>query len=404
MAATRRGGVRILHVIGWLAPRYGGPPVVVLESQRWLAARGHDVEVITTNIDGAGELPVPLGRPVQWGEATVTFHGLAFPRRFLVSWPLLADLLRRVPEFDVVHINGLYRFQTIAAAWACARHRVPFVLQPHGALDPWHRRQRRAAKDAYHFLVEDRIVRRAAALLATSSLEAQSLSGLGYLNPTWVIPLGVDAEALRSPIPADGDSIGVDIDRGGPLITFLGRLAPKKGLELLLESFAIVAATYPSARLVIAGPDDQGIGARLLPRVESMGLSHRTSFVGTVSGTRKRALLQRSNVFVLPSADESFGVAVAEAMAVGCPVVVSPHVAIAKEIEAAGAGLVAERDSAEIARSIGVILASPEAARQMGTAGRDLVDTKFAWPRVAAELEEMYQSILVSQRAKREQI
>jgi glycosyltransferase involved in cell wall biosynthesis len=305
---------------------------------------------------------------------------------------MLSDLRQRVEGFDVVHIHALYRFHTVAAAAVARRRGVPYVIQPHGSLDPWHRRRRRHAKDVWHALVEDRIIDRASGILCTSDSEARAIHGLGYTVPTWVVPVGINADALRMPVTADALP-STALGRGDSVVTFLGRIAPKKGVPLLVEAFKATAASFPTAHLVIAGPDDEGIGRGLSTLIADSGLGDRISFVGAVTGSAKRALLQRSNVFVLPSADESFGVAVAEAMAVGCPVVVSPEVAIKDVVRTSGAGVVAERDPAALAEAIATILADPARAMRMGEAGRLAVDLRFAWPIVAEQTESMYEAI-----------
>ncbi|MBF6606041.1 MAG: glycosyltransferase [Chloroflexi bacterium] len=391
--------MRILHVIPWLAPRYGGPAALVPDLCIALARRGHEVEIVTTNTDGDARLPVPVGRPVPWAGAMVTFHALSAPTQYLTSWSMLADLRRRIEGFDVVHIHALYRFHDVVAA-AVARHRsVPYVVQPHGSLDPWHRARRRHAKDVYHALIEDRVIRGAAVVLCTSEREAKAIRDLGYKVPARIIPVGIDVDDLRAPAHA-GALPCARIDRGTRVVTFLGRIAPKKGLPLLIDAFAQTAATFPTAHLVIAGPDDEGIGRQLGALIAHSGLGDRISFVGTISGAAKRALLQRSDVFVLPSADESFGVAVAEAMAVGCPVVVSPHVAIEDIVRSSGAGMVVERNPAAIAKAVATILADPAAASVMGEAGRKTVDERFAWPMIAARMETMYAGIVDASRAR----
>lgn len=391
--------MKILHVIGWVAPRYGGSVMAVTESCARLARRGHAVEIVTTNADGSSVLDVPTGRAVDWAGTTTTFHQLVAPRRYLTSWAMLADLWRRVWAFDVVHINTLYRFHTVAAAAAARRARVPYVIQAHGTLDPWHRVRRRRAKDLYHLLVEDRIIRGASAILCTSRQEEQSIRDLGYTVPTWVVPIGIDADALRIPSAVDFLA-GTGIPADAHVVTFLGRITAKKGVDLLVESFRLTAVTFPDTHLIIAGPDDEGIGRDLAPLLNDSGLTSRISFVGALAGPEKLAFLQRSDVFVLPSADESFGIAVAEAMAVGCPVVVSPHVAIEDVVRTAGAGLVAERNAADIARALGTILADPAAAEAMGEAGRRVVDAQFAWPSVVGELEAMYEAVIAAWRGR----
>ena len=386
-----------LHVIGWLAPRYGGPATLLPEMSVALASRGNDVAVVTTNADGQNRLRVPIGTPVPWAGADVTFHSVSQPTAYLTSWTMLADLLRRAADFDVVHIHTLYRFHGIAAASVARFRHIPYVIQAHGSLDPWHRRRRQRAKDVYHYLVEDSIIRGASAVVCTSPHEEQSWRDLGYSVPIWVIPIGIDAQELRASSVSDfGATTGIDCN--AQVVTFLGRISEKKGVQLLVESFRTVASEFPRAHLVIAGPDDEAIGRGLMPSITNAGLAGRVTFLGAVGGPGKRALLQRSDVFVLPSADESFGLAVAEAMAVGCPVIVSPEVAIEDIVRASGAGLVARRDPADIGRALKTILADPTAARAMSIAGRRAADEQFAWSSVAGELESMYEAVVANWR------
>ncbi len=389
--------MKILHVIGWLAPRYGGPAVVLPDLCVALARRGHDTEIVTTNVDGDDRLPVPLAQPVAWAEATATFHALSVPTWYLTSWSMLADLRRRVAGFDIVHIHALYRFHGVAAAAVARRRGIPYVIQAHGSLDPWHRARRRRVKDVYHALIEDPIIRGASAIICTSDREAQAIRDLGYSVPPWVIPNGIDTAALRVPAPTDAFPSS-RVAAGDRVVTFLGRISAKKGVPLLVDAFKTTATAIPSARLIIAGPDDEGIGRRLTASVADAGLSDRVLFVGPVTGATKRALLQRSDIFVLPSADESFGVAVAEAMAVGCPVVVSPEVAIEDVLRASGAGLVVERDASAIANAMATILSEPTRAAAMGEAGRRAVDERFSWPIVAAQTEAMYDAVVSASR------
>ena len=323
----------------------------------------------------------------------MTFHPRSWPRRFLVSWPLLRDLWQRSSQVDVVHIHCLYRFHTIAAVLAARHAGVPYVIQPNGSLDPWHRRRRRRAKNVYHALIEDSNLRGAAAIICNSEHEARSVRGLGYTCPTWVIPAGLDAEDFRRPTSGEAFLAQAGVEPGTRLVTFLGRISEKKGLPLLVEAFRDTASQFPSARLLVAGPDDEGIGRRLGDRIAELGLSGRISFLGWVGGDEKRALLQRSDVFVLPSADESFGMAVVEAMAVGCPVVISPDVALQDVVSSAGAGIVAERNGASIARAVNAILGDPELARRMTAAGKRVVDDTYSWNQVGPEMERMYASV-----------
>ena len=394
-----QSGLRILHVIPWLAPRYGGPATLVPQAAVSLAERGHHVEILTTNTDRAGVLDVRTGRVVDWAGAAATFHTVSTPRGYLTSWPMLAELWRRASSFDVIHIHSLYRFHGLAAASVARSLGVPYIIQAHGSLDPWHRQQKRRAKDLYHALIEDPIMHGASGMLCTSRREERSIRDLGYTVPTWVIPIGINADELRAP-GIDDFAAAIGIGDGAQVVTFLGRISAKKGVPLLVESFQAIAAAFPLAHLVIAGPDDEGIGRDLMALVASVGLADRITFPGVLGGPEKRTLLQRSSAFVLASADESFGVAVAEAMAVGCPVVVSPDVAIQDVVLASGAGLVAERESTAIAQAITTILSDLAGAAAMGAAGRRAVAGHFSWPIVAAQMEAMYDAAVTTKRGQ----
>ena len=387
--------MRILHVTPWLAPRYGGPAVMVPQLSAALEARGHHAEIVTTNVDGNGVLDVPTGRLVDWAGSAVTFHPVQLPRRFLTSWQLLRDVRRRIAEFDIVHVHYLYRFHGLAAAIAARAAGVPYVVQAHGALDPWTRSRKRRAKDLYHFLVEDRIMRGASAVVCTSLQEERGIRELGYATPTFVAPCGVDTDRLR--VPNRGDSLGIPgLDDDAQVVTYLGRITRTKGVDLLVDAFVLTAASRPDAHLAIAGPDDEGLRRVLDDVIVRAGLGDRVSFLGSVDEARKRALLQRTAVLVLPSTGESFGMAAAEAMAVGCPVVVTPRVAVQDIIREAQAGLVVERTREAIAGAVEHLLSERGVAERMGMAGRIAVDEQFAWPIVASEIERLYRAVLGS--------
>lgn len=385
--------MKILHVVGWLAPRYGGTVSVVTELVPRSARRGHEVEVITTNVDGPGVLPVSTNTPIEWAGFTATFHSVNPPRRYLTSWSMLGALRERIAEFDVVHIHSLYRFHTVAAGLIAGRREVPYVLQAHGALDPWNRRRRRRAKAVYHALIEDRIINGAAALLCTSAQEESGILELDLDVPTHVIPLGIDTAALQAAASFGTIPALASLPVGKPIVVFLGRVSAVKGLDRLLVAFRDVVREFPDARLVVAGPDDEGIIPRFASMTAAWGLSERVLFVGVLAHPAKRALLQTASVLVLPSAGESFGLAAAEAMAVGCPVVVSSRVGIQDTVVNSGAGIVTSREPADIARAVATVLGDPAGAAAMGEAGIRAVEAQFSWPQVIEKLEALYESV-----------
>jgi glycosyltransferase involved in cell wall biosynthesis len=385
--------VNVLHVIAGLAPRYGGPAAVVSEMARAVADRGHHVEIMTTDIDGAGHLPVPVGRPLEWRGVTTTFFHAGRPKLYKFSYGLGRALRHRIREFDVVHIHSLYLFHTLAAAHYCRRYLVPYVLRPHGTLDPWHRSQHRWRKAVYGRLVEGRNLRGLAGIHYTTVEERDHAACLSLSAPSFVIPLGVDAQALTRPV--DPTTLVVPTELAGrALVTFLGRLTAKKRLGLLLEAFAEVAHKRADAHLVIAGPDDEGIGRALRSQIVAAGLEHRVTMLGLVVGEAKVALLQRSQVFILPSQDENFGVAVVEALAAGLPVVITEGVAISRQLAEADAGEVVAATPSALSGAITHLIEDKELATSRADHGRALVQSAFSWTEIAARLEQMYQQVI----------
>lgn len=384
--------MRILHVIASLDPRYGGPSIVVPRACSALAARGHQVALLT-----AGP-----GRPIEATVDGVTLvrRRLHPPRGWAASAGLGRWLRRRVRDYDVVHVHSLYLFHTWWAARCCRRARVPYVVSPHGSLDPWHLAHHPRREAAYTWLLEGRALRAAAGMQYCSDTEHDHAARhLGPVPPGFVVPPGVDRPPVRR-LADDGGLLARHPELAGrTLVCFLGRLTAKKRLDLLVDAFAEVAAAEHDAHLAVAGPDDEGLGPELRARVARLGLDARVSFLGLVTGASKAALLGRSRVLVLASEDESFGVAVAEAMAAAIPVVVSKGVALHREVAAAGAGLVVPLAPRPLAAAVLRFVADPELAERCGANGRALAWTRLSWDQAAAGLERMYQRVVAGTRA-----
>jgi glycosyltransferase involved in cell wall biosynthesis len=391
--------MRILHVIPSLAPRYGGPSAVTPEMCMALGDRGHTVEIVTTDRDGPGRMPVPTGRPVVWRRVTTTFYRQHTPRLYASSFGLGTALRRRVPDFDVVHIHGLYLFPTFAAGHYCRRFDVPYIIRPHGTLDSYQRSKHRSRKAIYATLTERRNLDAAMGLHYTSAAERDQAASLGLHAPAFVVPLGVDIAALDRPVDAERLLQRWPQLAGQRLVTFLGRLAHKKRLDLLIDAFAKLASTFSQIHLAIAGPDDVRLGPSLRGRIKALGLQSRASFLGLLTGDLKTALLQRSHVFVLPSEDENFAVSMVEAMAVGSPVVVTPGVALHGHVTAANAGIVVPPAVDPLAEALHRLVGDERLASSMGANARKLATSTFSWSHVAGELERIYDEAIRRRRS-----
>jgi glycosyltransferase involved in cell wall biosynthesis/SAM-dependent methyltransferase len=395
--------MRILQVIGSLAPRYGGPSTSCPALCRALSQSGHDVTVYTTDADGAGRMDVPVDQPVLAnGFRVLHFPAWPRPREFKVSPRLSAALERTASGFDVVHVYSYYGHWVWAAARTCRASGTPYLLHPHGSLDPFLLRRRSLRKRAYARVIGNACWRSAAGILFNSAEEmrlavgARPARGASSVEPRrFVVPCGVDEEWFRAPDAAAERRIAQRLDQLGncSLVIYFGRIDFKKGLDLLAAAFGAVARGNRKARLVLAGPESPGYGAKVREWLRDAGVLDRTTFLGPLAGADRVALLRRARLVALLSYSENFGQVVAEAMTAGAPVVISDRVNTWPEIERAGAGIVVPCESGAAASAIETLLADPAAARAMGARGREWVEKNWTWPRVAGEILEVYSAI-----------
>lgn len=364
--------MRILHVVPTYLPatRYGGPIVAVHGLAKALAARGHEVHVFTTNVDGDRDSDVPLDCPVELDGVRVHYFPTRM-RRLYWSPAMLRQLKQFVPLCNIVHTHSVFLWPPTAAARVAERGGIPYVVSPRGMLvRELIRRKSRLAKTAWLRLADDRTLRNAAFVHFTAQSEVDDARHLGVPIPAAaVIPNGVDLPSATN----DG--------RGDELL-FLGRLNWKKGLDKLIEAMKLV----PEARLAVAGNDEENYAATL-PGAANV------RFLGPVFGAEKEALLRNAAALLLPSISENFGNVVLEAMAASTPVIVTPAVGLAADVEASGAGIITSNDPPQLAIAIRAMLADRDARIAMGRRGRALVESKFTWERVAAQMEEAYCSV-----------
>lgn len=381
--------MRILHVVPTYLPawRYGGPIRSVHGLARAQAAAGDRVEVFTTDADGTSRLEVPTDAPVDREGVAVHYFRCGRPRRLYRSPALGRALARSGSSFDVLHLHSVFLWPTLAAARAAAQRRVPYVVSPRGMLiDELIAARGALRKRLWIRLFERRSLAGAAAIIATSDYEAGEIRRLGLdLAPIGVVPNGVALDYGE-------DDFGASpaLERfllGGPYFLFLGRLAAKKSLDLLL---AALAAT-PAARLVLAGGDDEGLRSRLEASLPSFGLVDRVHFAGEVRGAPKRRLLTECRSLVLPSLSENLGNVVLEALAAGRPAVVTPTVGLAGEVSRRGAGLVAGPDPGSLAAALGRLWENAAEADTMGDRGRRWVEAELSWGAVARTHRDVYE-------------
>jgi glycosyltransferase involved in cell wall biosynthesis len=355
-------------------------------------SHGVSVDIATTDDNGAGQLKVPLGRPVV--EHGVTYWYFRRQIRFYTfSWPLFDWLATHVGDYDLVHIHALFSFPaTVGAFWA-SRRGVPYLVRPLGILNTWGMRTRRPFLKSLSLpLIERRILANAAAVHFTSEQERCEAELIAPGTRSVVIPNPVAALGIEQKATSESFRSKYPELAGKLVVLFLSRLDPKKGLDLLLDGFAKTRAVRADAILVLAGNGDDGFVARLREQVQKLAIQRDVIWAGFLEGEDKRAAFAAADVFVLPSYSENFGIAVVEAMASGLPVIISDQVGIHRAVTRSKAGLVVQCDANEVQQALIEILASQEERDQMGRNGRWLAG-EYSPTAVTARLLETYQNL-----------
>ncbi len=370
----------MVHVIPGLARSTGGPAVMVVELSGALGRLGVESAIFSTDLSGpAGARNRRRAResdlPARARDVDVRLFPARQPYRLAFSPALYSALAHETLLYDVVHIHSLYLFPQFAAFRQAKRHDVPYVLSQHGTLDPHLRGRGRFRKRVVDLLWQNRMLEGAAALHVGTEEEARVIADIAPRVRRLTAPFGIrwdDYEELTD----DGKFRRLYLDGfEGPIVMNVGRLARKKGLDVLIRAFAIGASKASGARLVLVGPDDEGLRPSLVELAQREGIAERVTFTGILQGEDLRAALAAAHVWVLPSKAEAFPMAVMEALAAGKPVVISPWVNTASDISAAGAGIVCEPEPEALASEIALLLSDEKRRAELQRKARAFVSS-----------------------------
>jgi glycosyltransferase involved in cell wall biosynthesis len=391
--------VKVLHIIPSVSPTLGGPTEVVLNLVKALRECGVDTEIVTTNDNGSNQLlDVPLNQRVEYQQVPVWFLPRFTPRmkEFIFSPALTRWLWLHIKDYDILDIHYLFSYASSCAGAIARWQGIPYTVRTMGQLEPWALSQSRLKKQIYTFLTERHNLNRAAAIHCTSTSEAKDVRNFGITSPTVTLPLGVN-QPIYLPDAKQKLHHLYEIPIETPVVLFLSRLHYKKRPDLLMRSLGQLAAQNHNFHLILAGTGETDYVEELKNLMTSLGLTSHISFAGFVKGTDKQLLLQGCDIFVLPSFSENFGIAVAEAMVVGLPVIVTPGVQIAPEIAEAKAGLVVEGEVDALANAIAQLLTSAKLRQQLGENGKNLANSRYSWNAIAQNLSCAYDAILAHQ-------
>jgi glycosyltransferase involved in cell wall biosynthesis len=386
----------IAHITPYMHPAAGGPPVVVDRLSRELAARGHDVRVLTTDLFANGDAGwmAANGRPY-----ALDVFPAAWPRRYAYSRGFSAGIRDAVNRADVVHIHTLWTYASLAAARACRTAGVPYLIMPHGMLDPHSVARGWWKKQVYGRLVEWPQLRAAHGMCYTHPEEERlARETCPELPPGHLVELGAE-----EPPPADRSDLRREFLQRHPtlaerrLVLFLGRIHAKKGLDLLIPAFETVAREVPDAHLLLVGPGEPAYVQTIRREIAARRLDSYATLTGPLYGREKWAAMAASSLFVLPSYQENFALAAVDALRGGLPVVLSRRVNLWQDLVAAGAARPCDLAVESVAAEIGTALADQGWRTSAIAAGEKLLETRFNWKTTAARVEALYADLVTRQ-------
>lgn len=402
--------MRILHAVYSYKPAFrgGGPIFCIPPVLERLAARGHEVRVVTTNWNLTEPLSVPTDRWVDVEGVLVRYletrrlgwqRGRAGSRDGFLYAPEMAELLAgELVRTDVAHTHMAFNYPAYALSRSAFNAGVPYCWTLHGLLSPGYLSHKRLKKQVYLRLVDRPMLSRAARLFALTSQEAIDLHAIDATPSIEIVPNGVEADDFEGK-QETARLVDLHLVPSDTVVLFMARLHPFKGVLNLIEAFGRIVGRHPNAVLVIAGPDELGLELQMRARAAELGCAERVRFAGMVEGPRKSALLQRADLFALPSRAEGFSIALLEAMAAHTAILISQGCNFPEAI-AAGAGRLTEIDPTSIAAALGEMIASPHSLREMGTRGRILVAERYGWEHIAERTEQIYSSVVESVRQR----
>lgn len=390
--------MKVLQVIPSVSPALGGPTEVVLNLVKALRESGVDAEIVTTNDNGPTCLDVPLNQRIEYQEVPIWFLPRFSPplKEYIFSPAITKWLWQNIRNYDILDNHYLFSYASTCAGAIARMQNVPYTVRTMGQLAPWALAQSHLKKKVYSFLIERHNLNSAAAIHCTSNGETEDVRNFGIQTPTVTLPLGVNPPVHWQDAKQKVCQVyGISPDT--PVVLFLSRLHYKKRPDLLIQALSKLAAKEHKFHLILAGSGEADYLSYLNNLVLSLGLTAQTTFPGFMAGQDKDLLLQGSDIFVLPSFSENFGIAVAEAMAHGLPVIITPDIQIAPEIAQAKAGLVVPGEVESLADAIAQLLTSPQQRQHLGENGKILVKGRYSWSAIASHLTEVYRSIIERQ-------
>ncbi|WP_413201397.1 glycosyltransferase, partial [Nostoc piscinale] len=381
---------RICQVVASINENIGGPAYSVTNLAKALAQNNIDSHLFTLDYQLHGQqLPIDSvklhSQPAK--NLAVYMRGLQPDANYYLT-QLAAT------ELDLIHNHGLWMFPNFYARQAAVRNKIPLVISPRGMVESWSLNNSWYKKLPAWILYEKQNLNKAIAFHATSTEEVKSIRKLGYKQPIALISNGVSVPTINEKVDRQELSDKFPELAEKKWLLFLSRIHPKKGLDNLLYVWESLSNRFPEWHLIVAGADLIGYQNELEMLVESLKLKSQVTFTGMLSGKLKYSALTNADVFVLPTHSENFGIAIAESLAYGVPVVTTKG-APWQELETHNCGWWIEDNQQALAIALTEAMKmSSQERQQMGDRGKNLVQAKYSWNSIAKQMADFYYWIL----------
>ena len=381
--------MKVLQVVPSLAPEWGGPVKVVNELAGALEVIGVSSEIISAQGRRVGnpetvtnDIPIHL------------FETGPIARLWTAHTPgLKKTLARKIPDFDLVHIQELWHYPGYIASKIARSRNVPYIVTIHGELNEWNLQQKRLKKQIYMTAIQRGILQKSAALHAITQAESNRIRQLEIETPVAMIPNGIHTEEFEN-LPDRSQFVSRYPELENRLIVlFLGRIQQKKGLDILAQAFGNLVRTRHDVRLVVAGPDEDNTLTEVKTILKSQGALEKAVFPGMLTGEQKLEALSAADIFALTSYSEGFSVALLEALSAGLPLVITDECNF-PEVGDSRAGFVVRPNDSETASALMSLLDSADLRREMSENARRLVRSNYTWERIAKKMFTLYENVI----------
>lgn len=396
----------------WPSFQFGGPIASVHCLNKTLAKKGIDVTVYTTNV-GLDD-KVPVNQEVNVEGVKVTYFGFTKWLEFMgttgwqFSLQMRQALKNNLKAFDLVYIVNIWSYPAAIAAYYSRLYGKPYIVVPSGMLYPDTFSKKKWKKWPYYHLIVKKDLRSASAIHYTAEDEAKkTYPFLNLQNRTIIVANGIELSEFSGPIDKEGLETRYPYLKDKKIILFLGRILWIKGLDILIKSYAMIAGERDDVHLLIVGNDEGDYLKKVKKWLKRLRINYldyasgeegyvngaKVTFTGMLTGKKKLEAYKGSDIFVLPSYSENFGMVAVEAMACGIPVIISNKVAICRETERNKAGIIINAESKNLYQGIKLLLEDPDLRKEIAVNGKKLVEKYYDIDKVADKMIEAYREV-----------